>query len=118
MLIQADLEPLPAQRQIQVYHGDTWQIPIQLNDTASQAHDLTGTTLAAGALDDTGTETALAATGGTDPTLGVVTVSDSPTAPLAPGVYRYDVQVTTLSNGTILTWVGGDLTVLKDVTPP
>ena len=90
-VIQADTESLPAERNVSVYHGDTWSLAFQLDDTASTAHDLTGATAQAHAQDDTGADqAAIQATVGSDPTLGQITL----TGALTPGIYGYDLAVT------------------------
>jgi len=109
-VIQADAEALPAERYLSVYHGDTWSVGFQLDDSASTPHDLTGATVQARAQDGLGADQGpIQATVGSDPTLGQITL----TGALTPGVYGYDVAVT---NGTVVTtWVRGELVVKPDI---
>ena len=109
-VIQADAEALPAERYLSVYHGDTWSVGFQLDDSTSTPHDLTGATVQARAQDGLGADQGpIQATVGSDPTLGQITL----TGALTPGVYGYDVAVT---NGAVVTtWVRGELVVEPDI---
>jgi hypothetical protein len=115
--IQADIVDLPMPLDpVRRYHGDSWTLQLQLNDSATTAHDLTGAVVAAAARNAvSGTVTAMVTAKGADPTAGAVTVTP-PAGDLTPGVYTYDVQLT--EGAAITTWCRGQLEVEGDITTP
>lgn len=104
--------PIPAKADLTAYRGDTWAQTFRLLEGTIPV-DLTGVTVAAWARSYTDrTHTPLVVTVNGQP--GEVTIAQ-PAGGLAPGKWKYDLEVTSTS-GVITTWVRGTLAVTPDVT--
>jgi hypothetical protein len=101
---------LPATVDLECYRGDTWAQTFRfLVDTLP--YDLTGATAACWARMSELVEPLTAVVG---PGVGEVTISMVPGQEIAPGPWRYDVEITE-QTGRVATWVAGRLIVERDV---
>lgn len=105
---------------VKLIRGDTWTRAWELKDATGNPIDLTGATARLHVRDGAGALVISAATGDgrlvITPADGridlVVPYSDTG---IAPGAYRFDIEVT-LPSGQRRTWEQGQLVVLEDVT--
>jgi hypothetical protein len=102
---------LPVNVPLIAYRGDTWTQQFRFLDAPNTPHDLTGATVAAWATSKTDPKLVLTVAVGPDP--GVVNIGLPAT--VAADQYKYDVEVTD-TDGTVTTWVRGNLGVTQDVT--
>jgi len=105
---------------VRVYRGDTWSRAWELRDRGGAPIDLTGALARLHLRDSSG---ALVVSGDTGDGRIVITPADGridmtipyPAMDLAPGAYRFDLEVTH-ADGTRYTYEQGVLAVLEDMT--
>ena len=105
------MSELPVNIPLQAYRGDTWNQQFRLCDAPDTPHDLTGATVASWAINKTDPRLTLTVTVGPDP--GVITLKLPGSE--AADYYTYDVEVTD-ADGTITTWIRGNLGITQDIT--
>ena len=108
---------LPANHDLVIYKGDTFELLVNIKDVGGNAIDVTGSTPKAVLKTDytdrmptafTIAETAV-------PGQVLVSLTAAQTKGLLPGSYIWDLQVT-YASGLVRTYIAGDVTVLNEVT--
>jgi hypothetical protein len=103
---------LPVNADLLAYRGDTWSQTFRFS-RSGQPVDLTGATVEAWAASSEGiTIDLVVSVNGPE---GLVTIAFPANTIVPAGKYGYDVEVTA-TDGTVTTWVRGQITVRPDVT--
>lgn len=105
----------PKRYDLEIYQGDTFEVPLAFLQPDDSPVDLTGVTLKVGFQKQDGSAASVPLTASHNGTGGVVTLLISDTSTLA-GTYEWDLQVITTDNKK-RTYIGGLVTVTEDITP-
>lgn len=105
----------PKRYDLEIYQGDTFEVPLAFLQPDETPVDLTGVTLKVGFLKEDGSAPSTPLTATHNNTGGVVTLLIADTSTLA-GVYKWDLQIVTVDNKK-RTYIGGLVTVTEDITP-
>lgn len=106
---------LPVEIPLRAYRGDTWAQTFRLLRDKDVPLDLTGAVVEAWARNrSTQRVEQMQVVLDADLTTGVITLAQPPGG-VPAGAYEYDIEVTE-ANGTVTTWVAGQLLVEQDVT--
>jgi hypothetical protein len=109
---------MPATRDIDIYRGDNFMHTVTIQDDQGAPVNVSGRTFTSQLrrYPDSSTVAATFTVSMTSAATGVVVfqLSDTTTASLDPGPYRYDIQQN--NGGTITTLLSGEAIVAADVT--